>query len=67
MAPSSNPMRPELRASLERSIRSADDLESLKIALLGILDLVVSDIESNKDMIDALDARISQLHSRKRE
>jgi hypothetical protein len=60
-------MRPELRANLERSIRSADDLESLKIALMGILDLVVSDIESNKDMIDTLDARISQLHSRKRE
>jgi len=59
---SSNPKKPDIRAELERSIRNAEDLESLKRALLGILDLVVSDVEGNKDMIDALDARISQLH-----
>lgn len=59
---SSNPGKPDIRAELERSIRNAEDLESLKRALLGILDLVVSDVEGNKDMIDALDARISQLH-----
>lgn len=65
MAPSSNPMRPGVRAELERSIRNADDLDSLKIALMGILDLVVSDVETNKDMIDALDARMSKLHPRR--
>jgi hypothetical protein len=59
---SSNPRKTDIRAELERSIRNAEDLESLKRALLGILDLVVSDVEGNKGMIDALDARISQLH-----
>jgi hypothetical protein len=59
------PMRPNLRANLELSIRNANDLEGLKTALLGILDLVVSDVETNKDMIDALDARISTLHPRR--
>jgi hypothetical protein len=61
----SHPMKPDLRANLEKSIRHAEDLDSLKTALLGILDLVVSDVETNKDMIDALDARISALHPRR--
>lgn len=65
MPGSSRPMKPNIRAELERSIRNAEDLDALKKALLGILDLVVSDVESNKDMIDALDARISTLHPRR--
>lgn len=54
----------DLRGGLERSIRDAEDLEALKRALLGILDLVVSDVETNRDLIDSLDARISTLHPR---
>lgn len=65
MARSSHPIRPNLRADLEKSIRNAENLDALKTALLGILDLVVTDVETNKDMIDALDARISTLHPRR--
>lgn len=65
MPRSPKPMKPNVRAELERSIRNAEDLDALKTALLGILDLVVTDVETNKDMIDALDARISTLHPRR--
>jgi hypothetical protein len=58
-------MKPNSRAELERSIRNADDLDALKTALLSILDLVVTDVETNRDMIDELDARISTLHPRR--
>jgi len=58
------PKPADLRGGLERSIRDAEDLEALKRALLGILDLVVSDVETNRDLIDSLDARISRLHPR---
>jgi hypothetical protein len=63
MLPAPNPLDPNLRADLARNIRNAHDLAQLKTALLGVLDLLATDVGDNRTMIIRLDQRVTALHS----
>jgi hypothetical protein len=58
MYPLPNPISPNLRNDLEAQIRSATTLEQLKMALLGVLDLLVTDVADNRTLITRLIKRV---------
>lgn len=62
MHPMPNPISPNMRPDLEQSIRNAQDLAQLKTTLLGVFDLLISDVSENRRLVLALDERISALH-----
>lgn len=65
MYPVPNPLNPNLRNDLQLRIRTAQNLEQLKTALLSVFDLLVTDMADNRTLIMRIDERVTELHGRR--